>query len=389
MRNVLSLLFVLSTLGQLHAQPEPSDALEALALVPAYALLPENGGLVTFTDWAASFAGRGVDVPSAWSAPGVQDRLPELLAALPPGAPPRILEFALMPGGYPDTLGIELFDITGTVEFGQAPAQVLALRGEFDRSSIQDAFTSRDYVVTAEVADGLLLCPVEGCDQGLTVNLPNQDPANPFGGRFGRRQPALAADDYLISTPAEAVLEDVARVIDGAGQSLAQLEDVQALVELLSWQHHLLTLTVINPLLLSSMDPEPPGSMRPPLPAYSLAAYAATIDWGFENGQVILIYDDRDTAMAAGTVFVERLELDPLLSAQRPATYTAGWSEHAELTGILIEPAGDRWAVTVQLSTPVVPFHDAEGNRNRTGVPYLLLMNELLRRDTLWLQPGD
>ena len=394
MRKVVSLLFVLNILAQLHAQPVPSGALKALDLVPAPALMLEHGGLITFTDWAASFAGRGGEVPTAWSAPGAQDRLPELLAALPPGAPHRILEFALMAGGYPDALGIDLFHITSTVEFGQPPAQVLALRGGFNQDSIQTAFGNRDYVVAGESGAGLLLCPVEGCDQGMTVNLLDRDMANPFGGSFGRRQPALAADDHLVSSPSDVALEDVARVMQGADLSLASLDEVQAITELLSAADHLLNLTIVNPGLLSVADPlqllgpdiDPAAAQArlaelaaEPLPPYSLAAYAATIDSGLEHGLVVLVYGDAQQADLAAASLEARLNSLPL--GPNGDTVAHGWSRAAELTEIRIEPAADLWIVTVQVSGPVSPS-------SRGGVPFLMLLGELMQRDTLWLLPG-
>jgi len=59
MRRALLILLVLGVLGQLQAQQEPSAALEALSLVPAEALQVEHSGMVTYTDWLASFSSRG------------------------------------------------------------------------------------------------------------------------------------------------------------------------------------------------------------------------------------------------------------------------------------------------------------------------------------------
>jgi len=64
MRRALLILLVLGVLGQLQAQQEPSAALEALSLVPAEALQVEHSGMVTYTDWLASFSSRGGGCPA-------------------------------------------------------------------------------------------------------------------------------------------------------------------------------------------------------------------------------------------------------------------------------------------------------------------------------------
>jgi len=331
-------------------------------------------------------------VPSAWSAPGVQERLSELIWALPPAAPPEIIYELLQADAYPELLGIDLFQISATVAFGEPPFQVLALLGEFDPQLVRAAFSERDYVVSADSSAGLLLCPAEGCDQGAVVDLGSQEPANPFGGAFGRRQPALAAAAHLISSPSDAALGSVARVIEGSGPSLASLAPVRALTELLAGSGHLLNLTVVNPGLLSVVDPLQLGWLEPdqaqerlqalaevPLPPYSLAAYAAVVDSGFDRGLVLLVYANQQQAEQAVTALEARLNDLPL--TPRGPSFAAVWTDYGELAAVRAEAAAGRWVVMVQLSAPA----PASG---RAAVPFTALLNELLRHETLWLLPG-
>jgi len=395
MRIALALLLVLSVAGRLHAQPEPSGALEALAIVPASALLHEHGGEVVFTDWAAAFASRGAEMPAAWSALGPQDSLTELALTYPPGAPHEIVNHINLAEHYPELLGIDLFQITASVKFGDPAAPVLAVIGEFGQELVQSAFSAQDYVVDAEHAAWLLLCPAEGCDQGTVGDPENRDPTNPFGGQFGRRQPALLAVDYLISAASQPVLVDVARVLEGAGESLASLREVQAVAASLSGSEFLLNLTIVDPERLNPADAPPPlpdPGLAPgeaeawlaelasePLPHFPLFAFASLVHSGVEHGRVILVYSEQQQADLAAASLEARLKTMPVFHGGQ--TFSEFWSRFGELTAISSEAAADMWVVTVQMSAPMQ-------SRGRLGLPFNALIMDVWDGHALWV-PSD
>ncbi len=400
MRNVVLFTLVLGVFAQLQAQPEPVGALEALKLVPAEFLQLDNGGLVTYTNWPASYAGLGLDMPSAWSEPGVGDNLPNLLAALPPGAPAAVVQYALMAGNYPESIGIDLFRIAETVEFGQPPAQVLGLLGDFELQAIEAAFLSREYMVAAEGDYGLALCPLAGCDRGNAFDLSGRDPSNPFGGDMGRRQPVLASANYLISSPSDSSMAAVTEAVSGNRESLGSFAEIEALVDAAASTGELLTLTIVNPLQLSNADLL--GAVTPdmqdaeaakdlmrelaslPLAPYMLAAYAATVDSTHEHGLVILLYPDQTSAGQALSSIPARLESLPTVRAD--ATYAETWLGEPSVT---TEAVGDLWLVTVRMSMPLSDIVDADGRiSTQAGRPYHRLQRQFISRDTRWLLPN-
>lgn len=392
MRTALSVLLLLS---QLQAEPPASHVLEALAPVPA-SVLQEPVGNVVYADWAAGFASRGAELPAAWSALDPDTPLTPLALSYPPGAPVSIVSNINHADQYPNLLGIDLFQVNRSVQYGERTAPLLALSGAFDQEQVQGAFRARDYVVAAELAGGLFLCPAEGCDQGMIEKPENRHPADPFGGPFGRRQPVFVTQDHLISAASEEALLEAAHVMGGSGESLASLPEVRAaLAAALSGAEHLLNFTVIDP---RRFEPSQPPSLpaatglaeeeaeawlaqlaAQPLPRFALFAIAAVVGSGAEHGRAILVYGEQADAELAEAALETRLSM-PVYARGR--TFSEHWSDRGQLTAIRSEAAADIWTVTVQLSSPLEP----EGRLG--GTFHALEFDVLNGGHTLWV-PGD
>ena len=251
---------------------------------------------------------------------------------------------------------------------------------------------------------GILLCPLNHCATDAATNLIERNPGNPFGGALGRRQAALASSTFLLSSPSYQVVVGTGDLIREAGTPLSDLEDVRAIAAILAAHDHVLNVRLVNPLLLSVADPlrlvgnlVHPDAVRSqleelaaqPLPPYSLAAYAATIDGGIEHGLVVLTYSDEEAALYAANSI--EMRLNSLTSLRREVSYAVAWSDAGQLSFVSATQAQgtDLWAVVVQLSAPMSePGSSIDFQNIRSGRPYLRLTDDLSRRDVLWLLPG-
>src|SRR5690606_32992724 len=118
-----------------------------------------------------------------------------------------------------ELLGFEWFDIDQSLYFGVPPTAGGILRGQFDPERVRAAFEARDFA--AETIDGVkVLCWIEGCDQGLMVDVRSRNPANPFGGNLGRREPVALLPNLLLNSPAIEVVDAMIQAATGAAPSL-------------------------------------------------------------------------------------------------------------------------------------------------------------------------
>lgn len=390
MRSMILVLSLVLTVSA-HAQ---SAFLDAMRYVPAESFLEETGNIATFADVQAGFAVTDTRMPASWAEiePGSER---SVFRALPYGLASSVTTY-LMIGGplYPELLGLDFFDLSGTVEFGVPPNQALVLIGDIAPMQVSSAFSARGYRL-----EGGLLCPEAGCDTGRQPDISNREPGNPFGGDLGRSFPVFTSPGVLAGSASDVLARQMASSATGDLISLADLPEVRALDAVLSEMQHVLSVSIINPREFMTFDPlQVLGTdfdtdsatavleqlADVPLPAYSLVAFAATADESNEHGHVMLVYSDAGQAAAAAASLDERLH--SFVSQRSQVSYAETLSgngfELAPAT-VVTEVADGLSVVLVSLSTSLSAGDDAPF----IGLAYRSLINLLHTRDYLWLVP--
>lgn len=386
---ILSLTFLFSAGAQ-------SPFLDAMRYVPAESFLAEPSNMATFADLDAGYAVRGVRPPAAWAALDA-DGERSLLSALPFGTAASVTTYLLFGGPlYPELLGLDFFDLAGTVEFGAPPNQALVLLGDIQPERVSEAFLARGYN-----ADGSLLCPEAGCDTGNHTNLMNREPGNPFGGDLGRNFPVFTSEGVLAGSASDIIARQMTSSAAGELYSLADLPEVQAidaalstLPELLAVSvHHPLQFMVVDPVQVLGSDPDMDDASavldqlaQLALPAYSLIAFAATADDSAEHGHALLVFpDDEQATMAAASLDTRLRTFTAQRSQQSYAdTLTDGGFELSEAT-VLPGSEGGPSVVMITLSASLAASAEAPF----TGLAYRKFINLAQMRDYLWLVPAN
>jgi hypothetical protein len=204
-------------------------------------------------------------------------------------------------------LGFSLVDVDQAVLFGQPPAMGLVMHGDFNFDAVHSALRERGYEV---VSDGgvEVYCPEGDCSLTTSMDLGNRNPANPFGGTFGRREAfALVPDAGLIlnSADAQVVMDMLAA---GAGTVAAAADEAAhtamiAALELVGGQ--IAQVQLVTPQL---PDPMAEPVTYPPMAPFALGALVDRhVDASSTSSEVVLIYPDTAAADGALEGFMERM----------------------------------------------------------------------------------
>jgi hypothetical protein len=204
-------------------------------------------------------------------------------------------------------LGFSLIDVDQMVLFGQPPSMGLVMHGDFDFDAVHWALRERGYEV---VSDGgvEMYCPEGDCSLTTTIDLANRDPANPFGGTFGRREAfALVPDAGLILNSADAqVVADM--LAAGAGTVAAAVGEAAhaamvSALELVGGQ--IAQVQLVTPQL---PDPMAEPVEYPPMAPFALGALVDRhVDASSTSTEVVLIYPDTAAVDGALEGFMERM----------------------------------------------------------------------------------
>jgi len=204
-------------------------------------------------------------------------------------------------------LGFSLIDVDQAVLFGQPPSMGLVMHGDFDFDAVHWALRERGYEV---VSDGgvEVYCPEGDCSLTASMDLANRNPANPFGGTFGRREAfALVRDAGLILNSADAqVVADMlaagAGTVAAAADEAAHAAMISAL-ELVGGQ--IAQVQLVTPQL---PDPLAEPVEYPPMAPFALGALVDRhVDASSTSTEVVLIYPDTPAADGALEGFMERM----------------------------------------------------------------------------------
>jgi hypothetical protein len=216
---------------------EPHPLFELLAIIPDNLQTRDSNQYISYVDYDAVENGRATPVnPETW------DQF-DLILELPLGAkwinstrrirsgPSEILQYLLLGGADMQSVsGVDFFEIDHAITFGAPPAQGTIFQGQFDVDAIETASLGRDYE-QADINGVTAWCWIEGCDEGLKVNIVDRNPSNIFDPSLGRNPPFLILNDGDTVAYAFAleVVEEMASASLGETRSLADAPDYQAM----------------------------------------------------------------------------------------------------------------------------------------------------------------
>ena len=303
------------------AQDEPN------ALVKTLSLLPDTSAVrsapVSYADFAAVAPGQAGGPQSVSADAGLQVVSP--YANLVPFAQAT---FSASPDDFARTNGFAFSDIQQVATAGQPPQQIEVYRGDYDVEAVQAALMTHDY----EISDGqppALLCWVEGCDQGTTLNIADRDPLFAFGGSFGQHHPLALTADAILTSPDAANVEALRAVYRGDSDSLYDAPDIRVMVNALAARDGVVRGASFVPASAADLDPAAMLNLVSPeqqsaLAALNFGTLPPPVSIGLvdmptaemEYSYVLLSYGDVDTAQTALDELLNRFDQVPSLAAE-------------------------------------------------------------------------
>jgi hypothetical protein len=404
MRKLLLLIILLLMIGIMPtaAQEDEAPLLRMLARIPNSALAREE---LSYIDYQALIGTReGATAVGSWEEFNTlmdsrEDGAGLLIAALN-GAKggPQFLQYIMSADDVSGVLGFDFFEVERAVSFGQPPATVVMVEGDFDEAAVIAAHEARDYT-QSEAGDLTLLCSAAGCDQGMMTNLQDRNPSNLFGGELGRSQPVLVGDNWIASSPSDVSLDEVANAADN---SLAEQPDYRAAAEALtangtlrqSWFIQPTSITSVTDMLIGArMTQEQIDALKErfeedfvPMPAYSLAVLADVVTEDEQQAIIALVFYNEADAEAAAVLFPERLTNSLSLRVNAP------FGEVLEDRGVTsvdteVVTSSNRSVVLVKLHAPLPPSTRVDDRFVASSLPYGVLVDAYFARDLAWLAP--
>lgn len=311
----------------------------------------------------------------------------------------------------PAAIGIDFFSIDQELNYGEPPKQTLQITGQFDLDKVRAALTANGFSL-----QGGLWCSPDGCENGNKLNPASINPANPFGGNLGRKEPMLLQDGVLIGSPSNDVMQAHIGVTAGTTKSLADAPEYRAAVAALTsadsvllqayfWDGDVLAKMNQLPAILDRAS----GTIRKKLiedilkdyeelPAYQLLAFGDTTTDQDQAAEVALVYATRADAETAAGVLPKRIAnyLSAVANRRLADMLTDLRVKEPVITTIDsgVNAGGGPFVVVIRLSTPkatpdqilaMSPKNTNLPDVTAPGIVYHLLVTGAMREDVGWL----
>ncbi|MBZ0287093.1 MAG: hypothetical protein K8I30_05720, partial [Anaerolineae bacterium] len=304
------------------AQDNTNPLLDMLKLVPDDEQARAGIPLVSYADYRAIEAGRGIETPPTKADFDSRSDKSSLWIAATNGlmSGMRLDYFMQYLEGMEEAVGFSWFDVDRALTFGLPPGMGNLLVGDFDAEAIAAAFEARDYTLDNQ-DDVPVWCGPSGCDEGLKQNLTNRNPANPFGGVFGREEPVALLPGVVANSASYAVLSAILAAHQGDLASLADDPNILAAANVIAAKGTLRQAQLFNGVDVGSYgDMAATDEAEQPefLPRYSLAFFADAFDGEEQIALIGLVYDDEAPANTAATLLVDHLQMAESMAAGRP-----------------------------------------------------------------------
>jgi hypothetical protein len=322
-------------------------------------------------------------------------------------------QYFLESENMPEAVGFDVFAIQAELNYGDPPESTLQLEGQFDLDAVRAALTAQGYE-REDREDAELWCGAAGCDAGGDVNLADQNPSNPFGGKLGRQQPILIEDGRLISSPSLAVIEDHLAITGGSASTLADAPEYQAAVKALNpdgvllqayfWDGDILARMGQLDFLTKSIRLSP-NQLKTvlstfledyeTLPAYQLLAFGDVVTETEQVARIALVYSDDTAAQQAANLIPKRIAAYQSVAAHRPFTDLLKDRRVADVgVEVITDDTAGKSLVLLTFATPKATPEQITALRldnpnppdvTAPGLVYRLLVDAAFRFDLGWL----
>ena len=308
-----------------------------------------------------------------------------------------------------DTLqltSLDPFQVRQTLGFGVPPGAGLILLGTFDPAAIGKAFAAQGYM-TSDIGNGLtLICSAEGCDTGLKQNLRSRNPANPFGGNLGRKEPLVVTDRLIFNSASYATVEAILSAYQSQTPSLAHAPDYMAATEALTERGTLIQAMFVP---VSEIGGDPARSLparpgkeaaateiakfnteAPPIPPYTLAAMGQTALDGQFVTLVALVYSQESDAQAAAKALPARLKLAPSLRMRQLWLKLIEDRKGSLGEGRVFKSSNGLYVALLPIVSPIPKIDPTGADKQNFASFYVyrLLFEGYTARDLGWLIPS-
>lgn len=396
LKSNLTRLILLAAVGLLMVMPaagqeDTDDAaenplLDTLALVPADALISERPVLISYADYEQIAAARNMTRPTAADFLNRTENSALWIGATGGLSSGMQLNYFFTQIEEMEPLtGFSWMQIDRSLMFGDAPSIGLILGGEFDTDAIAAAYTARDYTSSSAAGDVTVWCSAGGCDDGMSVNFSNRNPADPFGGELGRSQPVAVMPDFVVSSPEFALVRQMVDAYSDTQPSLADNADVYAAAQAIAF-----TGGIRQAMFFTQAALGDPATGDGPLPPYSLAFLADTWQNDTQIALIGLVYDSAADANAAVVEVLARLET--AVSTVTDSTFMELIEQRGgEVYDAYVYQVDDAGPfVTLLLLHQPMPDNSIQDLGGRSGyapssMVFRLLADGLFRRDIGWL----
>lgn len=276
--------------------------------------LPLND-VARYSDISGWMDANGIADPESLDDPAIVEWEAQLDAL---ALPASIREFGLDPI-WLRTYGYDLTQVDQVLVIGQAPDFVMIMRGDFDPAALQAAWVASGYqAVEIEGMTAWSLYPGDGIDLSAPESRPAMGAMNNV---------ILLEDGTLVAAARSERLGSVLRVVNGDAPSLAEHDDVAALLQPGTGVDTLVTavlskgsLLQANPDALPEIATPAPGTPEPAEPGTPEAGEELRVGevalvligiWPPDDGQVSMsvrmVMDDPATATESAQVVQQRL----------------------------------------------------------------------------------
>lgn len=391
-------------LASVSAQELPSNPLlDMLALVPVSAVAAEHEPIISYADYRAAEAGRGILNPGSREGfLAEQDKGLWINAMMRLIAGPDLSYAWQQIQGMPEVVGFDFFAIDRALVFGGMPRTGTILAGQFDTAQVGAALAARQFE-RVEYSGVTIWRRFDD----LSINIAARDLADPFGGYIGQaaRIAAIPGGDGLVYL-ANSAVDDLTRAMVAAAQdnqaSLADLADYRSLVEaavdptrysgpLIQASIYSMATVGLVPgdagqVLRGTNAPDPTAEYGV-LPVYTLAMLADRQEGDEEVHLIALVYTGAEVARAGAEELANRLRAlsvpdapDDILVERFGSTVTP-YVYKSETTGQSVA------VVAVRQTGPALGETDEAGMLISQGRLYRLWHSLLMRRQfsPLWL----
>jgi hypothetical protein len=332
--------------------------------------------------------------------------------------PSDIMQYLFQSGADMKSVsGIDFFEIDRAITFSAPPAQGIIYQGQFDVDAIETASLARDYE-QADINGVTAWCWIEGCDQGLKVNIADRSPSNIFDPSLGRNPPFLVLNggDTIAYAYALEVIEAMAFSSQGEWRSLADAPDYHAMASAITdsdmYAGDLVQVNIFpfDPLnnvqdysIFETRDAYTEaigtGVLSPmasdfvnygDLPGYQLAALVDRQEGETQVAMIALVYASEESAQTAAQELTSRLatfsgepetgDPTPFVEVIDGAQVNEGYVYASDDSGLFVAVA------SVSYPLPEENFSSGQEQPIQPGIMYTRWMNSIFRRafSPLW-----